>query len=206
MLKKKITTIATFIMAGALLAGAGTYAWFTQQSSAANLEFTAGEVNYIVTEVENDDIVVPGDFVLAGPLQVINHSTITTNVRFKITCTAGEEVDNLSCDVGTAATDHILITLPTDPAVVKDATDGYFYYLGKDAEDDAYDVEIATPDTGDELTLIPDEGLIINGAVVGNDYEDKAITITIEFQAKQADHLTWAEAATASIDFTTGLA
>jgi predicted ribosomally synthesized peptide with SipW-like signal peptide len=33
MLKKKISTIATFIVAGALLAGAGTYAWFTQQES-----------------------------------------------------------------------------------------------------------------------------------------------------------------------------
>jgi len=201
MLKKKISTIATFIVAGALLAGAGTYAWFTQQESAANLTFTAGEVNYEVEEVTSSATVVPGGYVLEDALQVDNKSTITTNVRFQITCT----VDGLACNVGPENTDQIKITLPSNPAVVENE-DGWFYYLAKDAGDASDDVAIATPSTGDTLTLIPDEGLQINGAVVGNDYMNKAITITITFQAKQADHLTWADAASTSIDFETGLA
>ncbi len=202
MLKKKISTIATFIVAGALLAGAGTYAWFTQQESAANLTFTAGEVNYEVTEVTSSATVVPGDYVLEDALQVVNKSTITTNVRFQITCTV---TDGLACNVGPDNTDQIKITLPSSPAVVEDA-DGWFYYLAKDAGDTSDDVAIATPSAGDTLTLISDNGLQINGGVVGNDYMNKAITITITFQAKQADHLTWADAASTSIDFETGLA
>jgi len=201
MLKKKISTIATFIVAGALLAGAGTYAWFTQQESAANLTFTAGEVNYEVEEVTSSATVVPGDYVLEDALQVVNKSTIKTNVRFQITCT----VDGLACNVGPDNTDQIKITLPSNPVVVEDA-DGWFYYLAKDAGDASDDVAIATSSTEDTLTLIPNEGLQINGAVVGNDYMNKAITITITFQAKQADHLTWADAASTSIDFETGLA
>lgn len=201
MLKKKISTIATFIVAGALLAGAGTYAWFTQQESAANLTFTAGEVNYKVTEVTSSATVVPGDYVLEDALQVVNKSTITTNVRFQITCTVE---DGLACNVGPDNTDQIKITLPSNPAVVEDP-DGWFYYLAKDAGGTSDDVAIATPSTGDTLTLIPNEGLQFSG-IMGNDYKNKAITITITFQAKQADHLTWADAASTSINFETGLA
>jgi hypothetical protein len=158
-------------------------------------------VNYEVTEVTSNATVVPGDYVLEDALQVVNKSTIKTNVRFQITCT----VDGLACNVGPDNTDQIKITLPSNPAVVEDP-DGWFYYLAKDAGDASDDVAIATSSTEDTLTLIPDEGLQINGAVVGNDYMNKAITITITFQAKQADHLTWADAASTSIDFETGLA
>ncbi len=48
--------------------------------------------------------------------------------------------------------------------------------------------------------------MILNGWTVGNEYKNAEFKVTLVFEAKQEEYVTWEQLGTAEIDFTTGLA
>lgn len=206
MKKRKIGFIALLGFLAVSAISVTTYAWFTQEGTKNDLTFTAGEVKYTISEItDNENPVVPGVAFFSQEISFTNESTIDTEFRmqisYTITTAANEDGKKLT---GTSFTDetkdYILWTKDTSNQSTWDYSDGYYYY-GSKTKGDASKIAAKT-----NITLFTaNDSLMLNGDLVGNDYQGATITITFTFQAKQYDALTWEECANKQLDFTTGL-
>lgn len=178
-------------------------AWLTDTDTTGDVTLQVGQVVYNASGL--DDFVdsdnapfVPGQNLVEGnALQLVNASTVLSELRFSYTITY-VKADSTA---GNAITENLFSTTTwatgwaAGTGGVDDPT-GYFY-LSVDNNQ-----QIATT-YNTPIRII--EALVLNGHTVGNDFANAIFTINFVFQAKQAEHLTWEDAGTFSVVFGTGL-
>lgn len=205
MKNRKNLLLVVLLLVVVAVATASTYAWLTDTGSADAISYTVGDVSYTIekTNAPAGTYVVPGQSL--GKVVIVNKSNVLTNIRVKlgVTVTGAATGANTDWSVGNAAaTDEVLLTQPTGSKWV--LSGDYFYYggVGSAATEGDEDIAIAAANgtTLDELI----KSLVLNGALVGNDYSGATVTITVTFEAKQAEYVDWSSMG--SIDFSTGIA
>lgn len=168
-------------------------AWLTDTETTGDLEITVGEVSYEIgyTNFLETGLVVPGQELVNTPMTLKNTSNVDSNVRIKIEITHDNQthsnVDSLTGE---------LVTMELGSNWTE-LVDGYYYLENSDEEEGT--IAPGEHENGTEIIT----SLILNGSKVGNDFRGTVFTITVTFQAKQAEHLDWSE--TGSLNFETGL-
>lgn len=189
-MKKKIIVLCG-VMIFALLGFIGTtVAWLTSTGSQTQT-VTVGKVQYTIpTTPDVNATVVPGQPLISEELTFTNSSTVPSQLRFIITLTTTATEDKLAVSnlVFKDANGNTVATT----GWVKDGD--YYYYGGTD-------FDIATTESPATTFL---KNLCFDGETVGNKHAGQKVTITITFQAKQADYVSWTDLADYSFD--TGLA
>ena len=180
-----ITLIALFIgIIGAT--SAAISAWLTDTQTTDETVFTVGDVTYNWSgALTTDTPIVPGQELVATGFALTNASTVTSELRVAITITSSL----LEGD----ATELVLMTIG---AGWVDGEDGYWYYTPSSNP--------VIPASGQVISILT--SLKLDGSKVGNAHSGETFTISLSFQAKQAQYVTWTELGTANIDFSTGLA
>lgn len=149
-----------------------------------------GDVEFTWDGAVSQDLVVPGENIVATDYTLVNASTIRTELRFKIEIYS----DYLDGD----GSDYVILTID-DGWVLE--TDGFYYYRGSDTvvDEDKYKI---LPET-ETITVIT--GIELDGSKVGNDFSSSSFTITLVFEAKQSDYVDWDTLGQSNINFSTGL-
>lgn len=202
--RKNLLLVALLLVVVAI-ASASTFAWLTDTNSANGGTYTVGDVSYTITApTDASGTVVPGQN-LAGPT-IKNASNVVSNLRVKFTISvdvtgASNTSASTAWTIGTAETDHLFLTLNT---AWKKHTDGYYYYgsVNDDKTTGGAEDIAATQTTIESLF----SSLVINGKVVGNDYSGAKVTISITYEAKQAEYVQWSELTSTTFSFSTGIA
>ena len=212
-MKKKNLLLVILLLVVVAVASTATFAWLTDTGSAEAISYTVGDVSYEITKSEapTGTYVVPGQSL--GKVVIVNKSNVLTNIRVQLGVTVTGAAANANTDWSVGLnkdSDEVLLTQPasskwylTDDLNATGDVNQYYYYGtvtdGKFTEED-----IAVADAiGTTLNDLI-ESLVLNGALVGNDYSGATVTITVTFYAKQAEHVEWSEMG--SINFKTGLA
>ena len=188
--KKFIAILALLFLAIAALTANLIVAWLTDTAQTGPTKFQLGDVEFTWDGEVRQDLVVPGENIVATDYTLVNKSTIRTELRFKI-----EIYSEYLDDDGS---DYVILTID-DGWVLED--DGFYYYRGSDTvvEEDKYKI---LPET-ETITVIT--GIELDGSKVGNDFSSSSFTITLVFEAKQSDYVDWDTLGQSNIDFSTGL-
>lgn len=188
--KKFIAILALLFLAIAALTANLIVAWLTDTAQTGPTEFQLGHVEFTWVGAVSQDLVVPGENIVATDYTLVNASTIRTELRFKIEIYS-EYLDG-------DGSDYVILTID-DGWVLK--TDGFYYYRGSGTvvEEDKYKI---LPET-ETITVIT--GIELDGSKVGNDFSSSSFTITLVFEAKQSDYVDWDTLGQSNIDFSTGL-
>ncbi len=205
MKNRKNLLLVVLLLVVVAVATASTYAWLTDTGNAAGGTYTIGDVKYTISAPTNaSGVVVPGQ-PLSGPT-ITNASNVASNLRVKFSVSVNvTNASNVNAStawtIGTVDTDHLLLTLNTTNWVKH--TDGYYYYGSVNDDKVATGNEdIATTKTEIEALFT---SLVINGKVVGNDYSGAVVTITVTYEAKQAEYVQWNELTSQSFSFVNGI-
>ena len=194
--KKIILGLSVLLVALFALIGGASYAWLTSQGDAESNTYTVGKVSYTVTYNETTGYVVPGQS-LVSDITLVNNSNIATHLRVVLTVTVKDSINNsISWSVGSDAAANQILMKDTVTADWTLEDDGKLYYGSKDSPSN-----IAS---GEQVEL-NFSGLVLNGALVGNAHSDYKVTVTVKYQAKQADVVEWEDLASETFDFSTGL-
>ena len=191
--RKMLMSIASVLVLVALIAGA-TMAWFTDSETVA-ATFTAGTVDVGINEIENIDIVNPGDIINFGAeedagyiydleegqgsydrvLQITYEGSKAAYVRVLVDAAWAEDLssENLSLE-GVEGSPWVLQDEMVDGKYVF-LLDGILNGSGEDFGD--YDLA--------EVQNVPFI-VTIDGAGTGNDYQGVALDMEFEVQAVQA--------------------
>lgn len=197
MKKRSLIILLVAVLVGLVVIGAGTtYAWLTQEDEKV-ITYEVGEINYGITlegEEEDAKLVVPGQDI-TPEITITNSSNIDTQLRVKFTIekTSG---NSEVWTIGTEDTNHLKLTLNTNWVYEED---GYYYYKGSSNE--VADNKIAANTNPESIFT----SLVINGNKVGNTQSGAQIKMTIKFEVKQADYVSWNKMTELSIGFGTGL-
>ncbi len=189
-MKKRIISIVLIVVA--LLSVTlfqNTFAWFTVDSYLTQ-NFIVGDVNYeleLVAEEDTREFILPGDEVLPGTFTLINKSTISTEIRFKV-------VDNVRAD----EIDNFVVTFK-NPDSWSFSEDGYYYYSAQVTDENGAQVMSsvipeATVTNGEvngvEISFI--DSIKYNGETIEKEqYSGNSPIVTLKFQAKQGEFATW---------------
>lgn len=186
---KKSVYLVLIMLLGVI--GLTTYAvtaWLTDTDTSGPHTFTVGKVEYTWAGAALDTTTtpaVPGQELVATDFTLTNASTVESELRFSLAITTNYPAD---------ATDALsLVDVTLGANWVYNETDHYYYYVVSTDP-----IIAAGTQSIDVLT-----SAIIDGALVGNVYATKTFTITMIFQAKQADYVAWADLG--SISFSTGI-
>lgn len=212
MKKRSLIILLVAVLVGLVVIGAGTtYAWLTQEDEEV-ITYEVGEINYGITlEGEVPNLVVPGQ-PLTPTFTITNNSNIDTNLRALVSIKSYKDSENndLNWTIGTSDEDHIKFELGTGQDgkgwVVNsaDVNDKYLYFGAADMDNDE-DVVADTIAAGNNAITNLFNSLTINGLKVGNEAMGATVVISIKFEVKQADYVSWNEMANFNIDFGTGL-
>lgn len=164
-------------------------AWLTSTDKTNPIELTVGKVKYQWSGKTTSNVpIVPGQELIEEAFKLKNDSNIKTQLRFEITV----EYSNDGSVWNDITNQSNMFVLTIDSMWIKE--DEHYYYNGKEGIIDALDQMI------DVLTSFN-----LNGAVIGNAYSNQLFRITLEFEAKQAEYVSWDQLGIANIDFNTGL-
>ncbi|MFA6626947.1 MAG: hypothetical protein WCT17_00245 [Bacilli bacterium] len=188
-IKKSIYLVIIMLLGVVGLTTYAVSAWLTDTDTTGPHTFLVGDIEYTWSGAKvTDTYVVPGQELVATAFTLTNASNVDSELRVKVT---------LTTTYPPAATNaKSLVTMVLGSNWGTEETDGYYYYEA------STDPVIAAG----TQALVFLSSLKIDGSKVGNDYTGATFTLTLMFEAKQADYVTWAELGTASIDFETGLA
>lgn len=186
MKNKKLALLILALIVTISLATTGIVAWLTDSKTTPSVTLKVGEVEYEwVGGTIKKTPVVPGESILATSYALENKSTVTSELRMRISVSL-DDLDKL---------EDLQITIAS--GWVLDEEDGYYYYRVPRPTDNKY------PIPAENQNILVIEEIILRGDKVGNDKADKTYTITVTFEAKQNDYVAWADLGT--IDFETGL-
>lgn len=190
--KKFIAILALLFLAIAALTANLIVAWLTDTAQTGPTEFQLGDVEFTWAGAVSQDLVVPGENIVATHYTLVNKSTIRTELRFKI--------EIYSEYLGDDGSDYVILTIDDGWFLERD---GFYYYRGSDTvfeeEEGKYKI---LPET-ETITVIT--GIELDGSKVGNDFSSSSFTITLVFEAKQSDYVDWDTLGQSNIDFSTGL-
>ena len=208
MKKRSLIILLVAVLVGLVVIGAGTtYAWLTQEDENV-ITYEVGEINYGITlEGQVPNLVVPGQ-PLTPTFTITNNSNIDTNLRALVSIKSYKDSENndLNWTIGTSDEDHIKFELGSvqdgkDWVInAADVNDKYLYFGAADMDNTSTEDTI---DAGNNAITNLFNSLTINGLKVGNEAMGATVVISVKFEVKQADYVTWTEMGT--IDFSTGL-
>lgn len=178
-MKKKLIFLSTLLVVALIGLIGTTVAWLTSTGSSTT-DFTVGDVTYEITPTTNSlGVIVPGQNIFNDNAVVIkNKSNVKSQLRIKIE-TKGALAES--------AIPNLVVSLEGWTK----GTDGYWYY-GTASGDSAIDIDAASNPTDGVAINFP-LSVELDGATVGNNFSNLSYTITITFQAKQAEHVEWSE-------------
>ena len=215
--------LAAFLILLGFLAGAynanQSYAWFTDQENVP-LTLESGKVHYEVAYIAPGGLMTPGKNLFTS-FTVTNKSTIDTNVRLKIEYTVWSRSAGSPPAVTSAAavyTTNGAMSSPDDdqylnlnikkpigsepgfelmeiPGALPEMGGSWWVYsalvpaVSKDAAGNIIPAVIPVFDASAD----PPFQFYYDGPKTKNVFESRPITITIHLQAKQADHVEWAD-------------
>lgn len=166
-------------------------AWLFDEKQTSHSIFTLGEVSYSLTgELVDNLLIVPGLELIETPYVLTNNSTISTEIRVYLLVHSQLLNGNV----------NNYLEIDMDAGWQQDL-DGYWYYRGNDTvnEDGKHKV---LPSTSTINFL---NSLKLDGYQVKNPFAHDIITITIVFQMKQANFVTWQTLGSLDINFNTGV-
>ena len=210
MKKRSLIILLVAVLVGLVVIGAGTtYAWLTQEDENV-ITYEVGEINYGITlEGQVPNLVVPGQ-PLTPTFTITNNSNIDTNLRALVSIKSYKDSENndLNWTIGTSDEDHIKFELGSvqdgkDWVInAADVNDKYLYFGAADMDNTSTEDTI---DAGNNAITNLFNSLTINGLKVGNEAMGATVVISVKFEVKQADYVSWNEMANFNIDFGTGL-
>lgn len=212
-MKKKIILLCLSL---ALVVGLAlpecSYAWFADGIGAGgngtSHNFHTGKVGMTLTGDFKDDFnadnratLLPEDNLLDGTLTLTNYSTVDTQLRVKVTY---NYIGNTVLTALDEAADNDPLSVTFDDPSDWTYSSGYWYYGGTSGT-----VGPRQGDQTDEIDTISDirfsgEHTEDKEADGSSSFAGNGITVTVTFEVKQADYVTWSQLG--SIDFSTGLA
>ena len=180
-------------------------AWLTDTGDTGKVTFTIGEVSYTLNGafISADDPIVPGEQLIATAFSLENESTVDSHIRFYIDYKINLGTPPITVDkaTDTQLNNYFTNTTHNSSGAVTFgsgwAHDGGYWYYGASSTSPT----LVEPTDDDPIIFL--SNLMLNGSVIGNTYANITVDITITFQAKQADHVDWADLG--SIDWQTGL-
>ena len=194
--KKIILGLSVLLVALFTLIGGASYAWLTSQGDAESNTYTVGKVSYTVTKKETTGYVVPGQS-LVSDITLTNNSNIDTHLRVVLSVVVKDASNNdISWTIGSDAKTNQILMKDTVTANWTLDDDGKLYYGEK-----ANPTNIADG----ENVVLSFSGLVLNGALVGNEHSGYKVTVVVKYQAKQADVVKWEDLASETFNFSTGL-
>jgi hypothetical protein len=161
-----------------------TYGWFSMLITFPAGQVGLGDLRFEPTGAfqENSLILVPSEDLVDTPFTLTNNSTITSQLRIKITYTKITSVNDVltiqSINYSGAEFEHINVVM--NPLF--EYVDGYWYYNG---------VSYVLPINSGVIDIL--SSLSYNGAYAGIDYSGQAVNVTLKIEIKQADNVTWEE-------------
>lgn len=192
-------------------------AWLTDTKETGPLTMTVGDIEYTWAGDLTEEVpIVPGqELVEAGnAFRLINESTIESEIRVLMSIQVKKQdvsevytdwLDAYSIDasnpVGSAA--KLFIVFGSNWAKETNATTRVLGETTYNVHEYRYS---QTVEALDDTPIDFITSMMLNGWTVGNEYENASFKITLIFEAKQKDYVTWTELGTQSIDFSTGLA
>ena len=190
MKNKKLFLLITGIVILLGVATGGIIAWLTDTDTTAEKTFTVGQVVYTWTEgAFETDPVVPGQQLVASNYKLTNASTVDSELRVSVSITyEGTDLDAEPID-GDALDEGLFLNFALANGWELD--DEFYYY--EVAEDES--VIVAGTQVIDVLT-----SLVLDGSKVGNNFRNAVFTITLTFEAKQADYVIWAQLGSVSFE------
>lgn len=187
---------------------AGTsYAWFVKVKRTGAVYFKTGEVSYAIKYEEFEEnfidkkIVLPGDDLIkeGAVVYIENHSSISSSLRILIEVKIKDEIYYLG-DTKNTKLDYTMCS--SENNYFWNYDNGYWYYtLYKKV-----DGQVVLDEQGNKITheMIPHleigqtkqniniiESIVLDGNQFGNAFASNEITITIHFQARQAEYANW---------------
>ena len=194
--KKIILGLSVLLVALFALIGGASYAWLTSQDEVESNTYTVGKVSYTVTKKETTGYVVPGQS-LVSDITLTNNSNIDTHLRVVLSVVVKDASNNdISWTIGSnTKTNQILMQETVTANWTLDA-DGKLYYGSKASPSNI--------ESGKQVEL-NFSGLVLNGALVGNEHSNYKVTVTVKYQAKQAAVVEWEDLASETFNFSTGL-
>ena len=198
MLKKK-GLLLIFLSTLVIFLTTMTYAWISYFNTNKDVILEVGNILYEVdTNLDTSKAYYPGDDL--GNINIINKSTIDTQVRVKIEYLINDVLFDYQNDTDS------LILFNLNANLKYNETDKYFYYneLEEVDENTIYTFEIpSVDDTTNGVLLNIIDSIILNGERMDNGFKNASISIKIYFQIKQKDHLEWIDCDT--LNFETGV-
>lgn len=176
-----ILTLGLIFMFSSLI-----YAFYTFTSETSNLVIETANLDFEINQNDFDvgfidkELIVPGDELINSPnvVNIVNKSTISSCLRLIIRI----KIDDITYYLSDV--DNEIIGVMSN-GWTYDTTDECWYYLGVNGS-------ISPPTDIDNPTKINIlESLRINGNYFGNSIASKNVEVTIIFQAKQHDFVSW---------------
>lgn len=204
-MNKKIVLSIISIFALVLLLFTTTYAWLTSTGKKENT-YTIGKVSYtfngsFVTK-GNTEYIVPGEPLVGTNFSIENASTVASNCRVKVELSLNGTACPLTTNTGLVFTDASNYFLVTTGSATWVLDNGYFYYGGtSETGNGKINANATIPEPAQNIFT----SIKLNGATVGNTFATNAVSIKITLQAKQADYVTWADLASTSFNWETGI-
>lgn len=195
-MKKKLLfpIITLLLLMSSLVMIEVTFGWISDIIEFDNNSVAVGDLRYTKTGafIGEELIIYPSMELLTEDITLFNESSIDSQMRLKISYTkitnpTGSELVIDTVDYSDAIDDHLDVVF--DSSMTYDT--GY-WYLG-----------------GTSFLIPADNGLIAlissiqyDGTLVGNDYSQQTVSITVTIEVKQNDHVLWSELT--SYEFETG--
>lgn len=194
-------------------------AWLTDTKSTEPAVMIVGDIEYEwLGEITEDTPIVPGQELVGQTFALKNTSTVTSEIRVLMNIQVKKQdvgaeyidwLDAYSIDASNPIESPAKLFITFGSKWIKQANaftrvvSGTTYNVHEYRYDEVVDpYDSANP--ADPIEVIT--SMILNGWTVGNEYENAEFKVTLVFEAKQEEYVTWEQLGTAEIDFTTGLA
>lgn len=191
--KKVIYMIFSLIL---LLAAstAAVFAWLVDYKYTNTITLKSGKVEYQLNGSLTSGLVVPGQNLVTSQYQLINKSTVDSQLRIQFTIVIKDDVTNNDLYTFDITDPRVLVSFGLGTDFVKE-TDGFYYYGGM-----ANGVLLSTNTT--PITIV--SSIVLNGSHIHNDYANNRVLINVLIQAKQLGY-DWQTLLNESVDFQTGI-
>lgn len=183
-MKKKVALLSVILLGIVALSVVMIRAWLTDSNTTGPINMTVGKVKFTfegeLVETGENEWIVPGQNLVKKAFQLTNESNIGTELRCKIDIKYDNDIDGKSL---------IICDLDDNKWIL----DGEYYYFR--------DVNIADSLSQTGKYIIPKgnqvipifSSIVLDGSLVDNTFSGKVFTMTIIFEAKQSDYVTWEE-------------
>lgn len=176
-----------------VLLGTTIYAYYFDQKETGSVDLTLGEVSFTWSGSMTTGFVMPSQELIGTTFTLTNDSTIPTELRFSVTASTSL--------LSNVAIEDIFSTYTFGSGWVLE-TDGYYYYRGTNTDSTTEPGKYLIPTSVLQIPVLT--SLKLDGYVIRNEHVGATVSITLTFQAKQGQFVTWGNLGSANYDFSTG--